>query len=284
MKNLYHIDYVFSPAKEFGDFSLHQIGRLFCSEGAVIKKHLHLNWFELTIVTDGKGVLYTNDVDIPIKSGDIYLSFPADRHEIISDDVSPLKYDFCSFFSTSEELSARLETILQTFRDEKSRLFSDDLIKSLVQSAIAEFQKGEDALSKDLLFHLFHLLVMYLLRAFPEAENANSLKNISQADILCYQLMTYIDTHIFTLKNLSSLSELTNYNYSYLSKLFSKTTGRTLVDYYQSSKLKKARILLKEDKLKVGEIAELLNYSSVFVFSKAYKRKYGYAPTETKRQ
>ena len=282
MKNLYHIDYVFSPAREFGDISLHQIGRLFCREGAVIKKHLHLNWFELTIVTDGEGILYTNDVAIPIKSGDIYLSFPADRHEIISSSENPLKYDYCSFFSTSDELSEKLETILQTFSDEKSRLFSDDLIKLLVQSAIAEFQKGNNAISNDLLYHLFHLLVMYLLRAFPEAENVNSLQNISQADVFCYQLMNYIDTHIFTLKNLSSLSEITNYNYSYLSKLFSKTTGRTLADYFQSSKLKKAKTLLKEGKLKVGDIAELLNYSSVYVFSKAYKKKYGYAPSKTK--
>ena len=72
--------------------------------------------------------------------------------------------------------------------------------------------------------------------------------------------------------------------YDYLSSLFKKTTGRTLLDYYQSSRLRVARSLVKENNLKINEIAELLNYSSVYAFSKAYKNKYGICPTGLRKK
>lgn len=39
-----------------------------------------------------------------------------------------------------------------------------------------------------------------------------------------------------------------------------------------------ARLLLNEGKLNITKIAELLNYSSIYSFSKAFKEKYGVSP------
>jgi AraC-like DNA-binding protein len=44
--------------------------------------------------------------------------------------------------------------------------------------------------------------------------------------------------------------------------------------------LETARVLILERKKKFGEIADLLNYSSLFSFSKAFKAKYGISPRE----
>ena len=75
-------------------------------------------------------------------------------------------------------------------------------------------------------------------------------------------------------------AEKFNYNYSYLSSLFRSTTGRTLSDYYKTARLKAARTLVRENKLTVSKIAEMLNYSSVYVLSRAYKAEFGVPPTE----
>ena len=42
--------------------------------------------------------------------------------------------------------------------------------------------------------------------------------------------------------------------------------------------------MLGENKMKIGEIAEQLNYSSVYAFSKAYKKKYGISPSIDKKK
>lgn len=281
---LYHLDYFFKEPREYGNVKLVQIGRLYCDKTTVVPKHIHLNWFELTIVTDGEGTLTTNGVEIPIKRGDSYLSFPADRHGIVSSAEHPLKYDFFSFFTDTDEYKEQLERIMQTFGDPKSRLFSDEKIRRLVENSISEFGETSRPLSEDLLSHAFEMILIYLLRDFPLLPTEETISGVGDADIFCYNLMNYIDTHIFTLRNLTELADTTNYNYSYLSSLFKKTTGRTLTDYFQSSRLRVARSLVKENKLRISEIAELLNYSTVYAFSKAYKNKYGTCPTDVRKK
>ena len=53
------------------------------------------------------------------------------------------------------------------------------------------------------------------------------------------------------------------------------------VERYVSDELPdKAKEYIKEGKLSVNEIAEKLNYSSVYSFSKSFKQKYGFSPTK----
>lgn len=277
MENFYHIDHAYMQNPlPFGEIFLVQIGRMFCKADTVIERHVHLNWFELTIVTDGEGIIKTNGKEVPVKSGDIHLSYPADLHEIISSPTKPLKYDFCSFFTEKESWKSELELIMQTFSESNSRVFSNERIKALVSDGIAELcQENQD--THTVLTGIFQQIAVYLIRAFKEKETPILKGN--QAESLCYQIMNYIDTHIFSLHSLPDLCGAFPYNYSYLSALFKKTTGRTLLNYYQSAKLKRAKSLLKENKLSVSEISEHLGYSSVYAFSKAFKKQYGVCPT-----
>ena len=90
--------------------------------------------------------------------------------------------------------------------------------------------------------------------------------------------MHYIDTNIYSIKKLSDLSEKFSYNYSYLSDFFKRNTGNTIVNYYRTRRLYTARLLINEGLLKINKISEMLNYSSVYAFSKAFKTEYGISP------
>ena len=111
-KTLYHFDkhFVNNPLP-FGDISLLQIGRRYCKPTEIITAHPHLNWFELTIVTSGKGVVITNGVETQVQSGDIYLSFPCDVHEIRANEKDKLEYDFFSFSCNDRNLKISLVII-----------------------------------------------------------------------------------------------------------------------------------------------------------------------------
>ena len=277
-QQFYHLNHLFTPPRLFDCILLKQLGRMFCTQESVVEKHVHLNWYELTIPKSGQGVLYTNGVEIPIKQGDIYLSFPADIHAIFPDQDAPLSFDFIAFYPQNEEDIDHFEKIQSAFYTPQSRLFSNEIISSLVNHAISEFDQNSNPVSESIVSHLLHLILLYLHRDFTQAPT-NTPITPKQNELFCYTLMNYIDTHIFTLKNLNELVETFNYDYIYLSKLFKRTTGRTLWDYYQNSRLKRAQLLIKEKSLKIGEIAEMLNYSSIYAFSKAYKNQFGYSPT-----
>ncbi len=280
----YHLDMHFSlTPPRFDDVFLIQIGRLYSKEDFETGDHMHLNWFELTIVRDGEGFISADNVDIPVSRGDIFLSFPAETHNIRTEKGKSLKYDYLSFYTVNESWNAELEQILNKFRNAHDRVFHSERISALVESAIAEFTHTDNDYREELLISIFHQILIYLLRAFKAKTATKAHVEVNQAEILCYQVMNYVDTHIFSLKSLHQVADVFTYNYSYLSTLFKKTTGRTLLDYYQDCKLKKAQSLVLERKLKITEIADHLNYTSVYAFSKAYKKKFGVCPTAAKK-
>lgn len=252
-----------------------QIGRRYCILNEVISAHSHLNWFELTIVLNGKGIIITNEEATPVKAGDIYLSFPCDIHEIKADEETKLEYDFFSFYCVDDSLKEDLKAITRNFRGGNSRIFQDEKISDLVKNAIAEFHIKDQPYSKSLLTDIFHLILVYLIRDFNGGKQKTP--DVSEAEILCYQLMNYIDTHIYSLRKLEDIAPKFNYNYSYLSKLFKKITGKTLSEYYQQRKMNAAKTLILERKKKISEIAEMFGYN-LYSFSKAFKAMYGVSP------
>ena len=274
---LYQIDNVFleKPAL-FGDTFLFQLGRLHCSPNYVVEEHAHRNWYELTIVTEGEGEITTNGVSLPVKKGDIYLSFPADFHSIVSSAHKPLKYDYFSFYTMDKELEEALKNITLSLVSYEYRIFQNERILSMVVEAIAEISEKKKYYEQ-ILTSLFHQILLTLLRNYHSIKPPQ-LKHVTVTEKTCFQIMHYIDTHLYDLENLTSLTSVFNYNYTYLSDKYKQVTGDTLFHYYQTRRLETAKLLLQEGKLKIVEISELLHYASPFSFSKAFKAKYGVSP------
>ena len=85
------------------------------------------------------------------------------------------------------------------------------------------------------------------------------------------------------MQGLDELSDLTGYNYSYLSALFRRVTSESLCDYYRNRRLETARLHIAENALSITAVAELLRYSSIYTFSRAFKNRYGLSPEQYRR-
>ncbi|GAB3487666.1 AraC family transcriptional regulator [Marinomonas epiphytica] len=68
----------------------------------------------------------------------------------------------------------------------------------------------------------------------------------------------------------------------HLRKLFLKYTGLSPKDYYQKLKLDIALGMLKRGNKSITQIADALGYTDNFHFSNAFKRKFGYSPSQVK--
>lgn len=278
----YHLDKAFfTDPLPFRNIDLIQIGRLHCGPHTQVETHVHRSWYELTVVTDGEGEVFTNGEGTRVRRGDIYLSYPGDAHGLSSDPAHPLRYDFFAFFPKNPHLSQMLEQIAEERRGADRRLFCDERIAYLVGCAIAEF--CEPLTDEALLDSVFHQITTYIIRdaARMTAEKKNVRETPEKA--LCFRVMNYIDTHLYVMTGLHELAVLTGYHYSYLSSVFRKTTGNTLADYYHGKRLSSARLLLRENRLSVSEIADNLGYSSVYAFSKAYRNRFGLSPREEQK-
>ena len=74
-----------------------------------------------------------------------------------------------------------------------------------------------------------------------------------------------------------------NYDYTYLSNLFTLTQGRTLEHYIIGHKIEKVKELLIYEELTISEIAFKMNYSSAAHLSKQFKKVTGLTASEFKK-
>ena len=280
----FHINFFYDPkSKALGSVNLLQIGRLFANENTLVESHAHSNFFELTVVLEGEGTVYANSVPTNVKRNDIYLSFPNDIHKIVSDPNNPLKFDFLAFSPVEPTLSAELKKIEMAHVAPTNRTFRDKNIPLLIDMGISELLNDDS--QTEIMDSILRLIILHIVKNFTKkpSKNKASQMNPTKSDELCYQLMSYINSHIYEIKNLEELAESTNYCYPHLSSLFKRHTSQTLSEYFRFQKLEKAKSLMEETELSLTEIAEKLNYASIYSFSKAFKKQYKLSPGEYRK-
>jgi len=79
------------------------------------------------------------------------------------------------------------------------------------------------------------------------------------------------------------LSEKLNFDYTYLSNLFSEVQGTTLEHFIISHKVERIKELIIYDELNITEIARIMNYSSVAYLSSQFKKITGFSPSQFKQ-
>jgi YesN/AraC family two-component response regulator len=108
-------------------------------------------------------------------------------------------------------------------------------------------------------------------------------------DILVHQIRMLILQIIYSSdeplsENLSVyLSNKLNYDYGYLSKLFSNVLGITIEKFVIFNKIERVKELLNYTELTLTDIAYKMHYSSVAHLSNQFKKIVGTTPSEFKR-
>lgn len=270
----------FEPPLYLDDCSVLYLGR-WGFGGANVEEHLHGGFYELTMITRGSGKIYTGNVPENVKKGDVYISFPFDIHKIESDENDPLGYDFISFTVNSFKFAKQLNKLWSDNIAPDMRVINDEKALVLIDAILSEFDgdKNEKPFSNELISALINQLIVFVLRGLSEKPASDTVINQGNSE-LCMRMMNYIDEHLYTMKSLDEISKALGYNYSYLSALFRKTTTTSLSYYYRAKRLETSRLFLAENKMSISQIAEIMNYSSVYAFSKSFKEHYGISPRQ----
>jgi len=109
-----------------------------------------------------------------------------------------------------------------------------------------------------------------------------------QKSRLIEQIKTIIIEHVHysdaptPLKLSAVLADKLNYDYGYLSNLFSAVEGSTIEKYYINQRIEKVKELLVYNELSLSQIAYQLGYSSVAYLSSQFKQVTGMTPSAFK--
>jgi two-component system response regulator YesN len=80
--------------------------------------------------------------------------------------------------------------------------------------------------------------------------------------------------------SLDSIADVLDISPSYFSRLFKRETGMNFKDYLMSRRIAKAQALLQTSEYKVYEVAYSVGFTDPHYFSKVFRTKTGYYPTE----
>jgi AraC-like DNA-binding protein len=90
----------------------------------------------------------------------------------------------------------------------------------------------------------------------------------------------YILDHAGDELSLGVVAHIVNMSASYFGEKFKQATGINFVEYVARTRIEKARNLLQNPHLRIGEIAFEVGFQSLSQFNRAFKRVTGQAPSE----
>lgn len=128
-----------------------------------------------------------------------------------------------------------------------------------------------------------HYLYEIILFISEQAEMMMNATGNPSRDTVLDDILYYIDHNYQNNIKLESIAPLFGYNSAYLGKIFNKSTGESFNSYVDHRRIEHSKELLKENKLKVYEIAEQVGYKNVDYFHKKFKKYVGMSPAEYRK-
>lgn len=234
------------------------------------------------------------------------LSFQTARNNVLSCFLLGFNQVFTSYssrhFSTEHEARTRFSTSFENRNlSEASNALNDyfTYISNCSPEYISSIQ--EDLLQIALLIngHLqsspFKLISEFIHLAATVKDIQQYIQHlisryVSELDSLDNYGKIIYDTEQFILQNLEAplsvkqIADSVFVSHTYLCFLYKKKTGRTLKQFILDARMQKAKRLLLDTNLKIGDIASSLGYPNQNYFTKTFSSYYGKTPSTFRKQ
>ncbi len=121
-------------------------------------------------------------------------------------------------------------------------------------------------------------------KLFEEASAAINQKKQSKRQLTVSRVKQYILENFHNPKlSLQSVADALYINSSYLSAMFKRETGETLIDHVTRLRIEKALEIIKREDIHGYEVASKVGYSDPHYFSVCFKKLMGQSPSEYKK-
>lgn len=245
------------------------------------------DFWELLYVDKGELEVWADDRCYRAGQGSLIFHKPNEFHKFHAEDGIAPNVIVLTFDCRSKAMKRFENTVIKLRDDERN------LLAKIIKEGVAAFEfpfrypllrRAEAPIGAEQLVKL-HLetLLIHLLRRddwHTETPKLTRPSKEKEYDALTTETIRMLGESIGSHVTLEQLSDKLNVSKTVLKDVFKHNTGQTVMEYFSYLKMEKAKLLIREAAHNFTEISALLGFSSVHVFSKAFKRIVDMTPSE----
>lgn len=252
------------------------------------------NFWEMVYVDGGEIIAVTNGLGCPLSQGQVIFHRPMELHAHISNARVPNNMLVVSFSTESPAmeffdgktftLGKTEKTLLSLFIKEARQAlggipgdYGDTDPLDFSNAPLCSFQLLECYLTE---------LLLVLMRGgnggspVTCSEDSRELGQSSITELI----VSYLEDNLYSNLSLGDICSRFFMGKSRLCKLFGDQMNEGPIEYYQRLKMAEAKRLLRDEALSVSRISDMLGYSSIHNFSRAFKKAIGFSPSEYRKK
>lgn len=225
--------------------------------------------FELTYVDAGAIHCVAEGRDLLLEPGDMVLYGPNQWHMQYAEvEIAP-----CLATISFAVSGCDLQKLTNC------KLHASQNAKEILQQLFKE-QEQENVYSEDMIISLLKILVITLLRQDVQYWQIHPVAPINGENRIIERMQRYIAEHAREKLSVPVVAKNIQVSPSYLTALFQKHMQISPGEYLRRVKLQESKQMIQEGDKNFTEIAEALQYSTVYHFSRQFKEKFGITPSE----
>lgn len=111
-----------------------------------------------------------------------------------------------------------------------------------------------------------------------------SITKTTMKEKVVQEIKAYLEAHYHENIGLDQLAERFGLNSSYVSNLYSKSTGQTILEYITLLRIQTAKKMLRESSFKIFKISQSVGYDNQRYFCQVFKKVVGVSPGQYREE
>lgn len=250
----------------------------------------HSGW-EFVYVEKGKVSVGADNSTYILKKGEMVCHKPFEFHTIKPYEKQTAVIIFC-FETHNEYMEYFNNKILSVNQRQKQYLidianmgrcvFIPKEPLDIVRDGQMDVSPASTELEQQFIKNSIELLIISLLSAdATEKKSRISLyEHFFQRKTLTENIIEYLKENMSQTVKLNDISKHFSYSLSSIKRIFKEETGSSIITYLNNLRMEKAKELLRDKRLSIGEIALNVGFANIYYFSNAFRKRWGESPSK----
>lgn len=252
------------------------------------------NFWEMVYIDKGEMICTVEDNQFILKSGEIVFHKPNEFHNLSGNRDTAPNVSILTFECKSRAMKHFEGKIFKLSSEEKSllsELFSEGLscyrledehnplLQKLKKITPSPF--GSSQMTKNLL-EVFLIKLSRNTDVIAKKNRQNYLIDDVDVPYDVKEILDYLKSHIYGKIKIKDIANHLDKSESAVKQIFTKYRDGGIIKYYNEIKIKEARKLIREGKLNMTQISDLLCFDNPHYFSKCFKMVMKMSPSQYK--